>query len=249
MKNFKNYITEEKKKYTREEMELWCYKNIKDYNTGDNIIINENTQTIISERTDRFEIISQETILPPFSFHANKNHNRFGLICPNLKTLKIDQFINLSSKGDIIFSGTDNLEYDDIDFAQKTFIIFVNCVNVSPKIFSKNKISEVIFSCQNNPMITDFNYYDNSKIVMLYIYPYLKLKNTSNIFTVGNEIGDILFERSYNSILKNTVYSHAETINLNKIFMTYVKDISTNRHEHVMDFTLAMYDAGFEDEV
>lgn len=245
MKSFKNYITEEKKKYTEEEMESWCSKNIKDFNNGEYVDIYEDEQRI-ENPNGVLHIKSDETSLPPFKFDCDM----YEFSCPNLKTLKIDQFvIKLDNKINFIFDETNNLDYNSINFLDNTILIFKKCNTISPKLFNVDPIFEVIFDCPNNKMVTDFDNYDNCKIKTLYVFPYQKLKNTSNIFTVGNEIKDILFEYMSGAVYTVPAYNRGEILQLNTIFMKYVKDTPHNKHEHVMDFTLAMHEAGFEDEL
>ena len=244
MKKFKNYIAEEKKKYTREEMRQWCLKNVKFNNGVLDLCFDEDKQLIYNDSDEVINIISNETSLPPFIFGSDE----YELTCPNLKTLKIDQFvIRLDGEIGFNFNGTNNLDYSSITFLDNLIIIFKKCNTISPKIFNVDAIHEIVFDCPNNIMVTNFDNYDECKIKNLYVYPYQKLKNTSNIFAVGNEIEDILFEIS--RFKEQTVYTRSETLQLNTIFVKYVKDIPQNKHEHVMDFTLAMHEAGFEDEV
>jgi hypothetical protein len=84
-----------------------------------------------------------------------------------------------------------------------------------------------------------------SKIITLYIFPYQRFKNTSAIFDTQNQLQDIMCENSH--FVEKTFYSRSEALTLNKIFYDFIR--KTNKHEFVMDFVIAMTDAGFEDEV
>ena len=239
MKNFKNYIAEEKKKYTREEMESWCYKNIKDYRLDGNIEIFANEQKIV-KFDDALYIKSNETLLPDFKFEGDE----YLLECPNLKSLNLKQFLIGETR--IIFKHTDTLNYNDIIFPLDLNIFFDYCKTIHPNIFTKNRTSSVNFNCPSNQYVTDFSFYGNSKIFELRIAPYQKFKNMTDLFIVGNTTEDFLCGRSFRGDV-DVVYSTNQITQINHIMYDYIRNI--NKHEYVMDFTVDMSDAGFEDEL
>lgn len=239
MKSFKNYITEEKKKYTREEIHLWCVKNLKDYRLDIDIEIFANEQKIV-KFDDALHIKSNETLLPDFKFEGDE----YILECPNLKTLNLKQFS--IGETSITFKHTNALNYDVIEFPLDLNIFFDDCKTIHPNIFTKNRTSSVNFSCTSNQYVTDFSYYGNSKIFELRIAPFQKFKNMTNLFIVGNTTEDFSCEHSFRGDI-DVVYSTNQLKQINSIMYDFIRNI--NKHEYVMDFTVEMSDAGFEDEL
>ncbi len=237
MKSFKTHLIEEKK-YTEEEMIKWAEKNFFEYDTSD--IVLDAARQKFSRFDEELYLLSKVKILPDFRFESVG----YILTCPNLKKLNVSQFW-FEDETVFTFIKTNNLDYSDIRFPLNCFIQFENCDTIHPSVFSKYPTSSVNFNCVSNPYVTDFSYYGNSKISRLNITPHKKFKNMSNLFSIGNMIDYFVCEifNSHNG----DVYSQEEANVINDIMHDYITTI--NKHEYVMDFTLAMSDAGFEDEL
>lgn len=239
MKGFKLHITEEKKKYTAEEMYWWCVENIKNFNNGQDVEIDVNKQKIVNF-DDVLHIKSEDILLPNLKFESDG----YILECPNLKTLNLKQFS--IDETHITFKHTDALNYDNIIFPLHLDIFFDNCKTIHPNIFTKNRTSAVNFNCTSNPYVTNFSYYRNSKIFALHIAPYQKFKNMSELFTIENKTEDFSCTRSFRENV-DIVYTAGQIKQINIIMDDFIRIL--DKHEYAMDFTVAMLDAGFEDEI
>lgn len=248
MKNFKNYINEEKKKkYTREEIINWCKINVLYFDvtvfdrpqislwSKNHFCVEQSKQTVYYNSDKQLVIKSKDTELLDIKFVCE--HYGYDIRCEKLKKLNINNFF-LNS--DICFTRTNNLDFSDIVLHSSVVAYFTECNKLVPNDI-KN-IHTCVFRCSKNSKITDFNNYNNSSIKDITINPYFKYKNTTNMIASND------FHMVYTSLHQNCdVYTGDEIDRLNNIFNIFLSKKSSK--EYVMDFTVRMIDEGFEDEV
>ena len=248
MKSFKS-IFEQKKIYTRTEMIDWCLKNI-DYfditNATDNedylekgmsrlgFIIDEKKQLV--KLSSHFEMhINTADISLPFKFDA---YSGINLIAPNLKDFS---FKNVEASGNGInmtFYECNDLDFGTLKYSNHMIITFVNIIHFDVNTLTKNPFMEIYFNnCADKSNIHDFSNYDNMETLILSIFgdDAITPINISNL--IENENIDILdlwiTSKSQNFDITCKI--------VNKYFQLH------NKAQHIMDFTVEMIDAGFEE--
>ena len=243
------------RKYTANQMIIWCLKNITDFDININdggldllgttylsrngFSLDVTNQTIIYD-TNYILIRCNDETIPPFTFRSD-----FGWMfrCPNLKTLNC-LFAHDNSNAEIYFINNNNLDYSQINLTLLRNVNFENVNNINPLSLQYNTFNTLYFDCYDNNSLYDFDNYQNINICLLQFIARGKLKNLTSIITNENTL-----------IYKFTLlqdgdayYAHPQNMKLNMIVNTFLS-ISTNREDYAMDMTVALLEAGFEDEV
>lgn len=254
MKNFKS-IFEQKKIYTRAEMIKWCNKNIKDFDIPSNIkdqnkylnedgesrkgfAISEDEQTVHRVVPNETRIITDDTFLP-FKFDILEG---ITLKAPNLKEFSFKNTLVCNYDGDgdsVTFEECNSLDFSNLDYLDDMVICFYRIDNLLPQYLCKNRFVDIQFRACKNKQIYDFGNYDNMHVENLEIWglteDIARITNISNLIEKQNIL--ILVIR----IFHNALYQEK----LCDILDKYIR--LDNKRDHIMDFTVEMIDAGFED--
>ena len=244
MKHFKNYIAEENKRYSREEIIDWCKINVLDFDidyindipntwSKNGFNVKDSIQTLFYKSNKQLVIKSNDTELINITFSCQ--NNGYDIHCEKLKKLNTDNF-ELDS--DLFFTKTNNLDFSDVDVPPNITTHFIECNKFNPKQIKK--INICVFDCSENSTLSDFANYDNSPIMDLTFNTYFRYKNITNILSDNN------FYNFYTTFA-NGIYSLVEIRKLNTIFNTFLHKFS--KKNYIMDFTVEMIDSGFEDEL
>ena len=248
MKSFKTHLMELKKIYTRKEMIDWGIKNIKYFdirNNGEENLnkdgeslngfkISEAKQTFYRVIPDDTKIITDETFIP-FIFDLVEG---ITIIAPNLKEFSFEKTIAPSGGNvdAVTFEQCNSLDFSNLDYLDDMVICFKKTHNILPQYLCKTRFIDIQFQKCKNEHIYDFSNYDNMYVDNLEISMVgIKLRNVSNIIEKEN-----IFIETIRIFYAGDLISELYDI-LNKYL------VLDNKSEHIMDFTVEMIDAGFED--
>ncbi len=247
MKSFKK-IFEEKKFYTRTQMIDWCLKNIEDFDItyktdNENYLdagvskqgfkISEDKQVIHRDIPVETVVKTKDTYIP-FKFEVLEI---ITFHAPQLKQFSCNNILLPGSEGDMIgFNKCNSLDFSNVDYIDGMFLYFNNIKKITPQMLNKNEFFEVAFNKCADPHIYDFSNYDNINIESLFVY-FDNIPITNLSYIIEND-----------SMEFNEIHFYYKNKFLNMLFKITSKYLQMdNKSEHIMDFTLEMIDAGFED--
>ncbi len=246
MKNFKT-ILKENKLYTIDEMNEWCYKNIRqfvvvtDSNKGNNAFkFDRKTQTVFHHSGYDLEIVTFDTFLP-FKFYCETG---IDITAPNLTDFSVSyDLVQDSNKHTINMSfntcGKLNFSSNNLisDNTKISVLSFIEMSNIEPQNVINLNLMELVFVKCNNEKIYDFSNYSNIQTTYFTI-KMDGMKELSNVsYLIEND--DVKIQEF--EIIKN----HTRLSELCYIINEFVG--LDDKKETIMDFTLRMIDNGFED--
>lgn len=169
------------------------------------------------------------------------------------KTDELESFNNFpkgASNTDIIFLRTNpslKIDFNDLPlFTEVNHLSFCfkKINSITTKHLSKyDNIHAVNFEVCQSDVLYDISKYDMSCYIFK-ISPTQRLINLNEILINQNFNCEIFMIESYNDS-----YSNDEILLLNRIIQKYLAYDAITRQEFVMDFTVDLIDAGFENEV
>lgn len=244
MKTFKKYIDNlHENKHTLNDVREWLRKVDRDY------INNSNDFYVMSNKDGTFRIdagtvrISTFDTELPYDFYEC---DRFKINAPLLKTLK-----NFPSKSmqnihvEFYFSSCVSLDFANTEYTLPMCEITLdNMPNIHLEDFKKlslnSNIKSISFDRCLNPKLHDVSTY-NTHILCMDMSITSKLKNVTSVLTNNN------CKLQHLRFINDVEMQHFNSYELSIIIAKYLG--KHNKNDYVMDMTLEMIDAGFEDEV
>lgn len=238
MKSFKNNI----KYYSREQMVDWCKINIigfdRDIYESEGFRIYENHQEIFSDSTMFIETSDKEL---PFKFNSFYGYYVNGI---NLTHIKVKNF-TLNLQNTLTFDGNNSINYNNVQWSDNIQVEFRES-DINPQSLHNIKFHSLYFKCgKSNSAVSDFSNYNTSiQTEDFTITTYYKFKNLTCLL-------DLKIQFIYITGGHNSAYDVLEINKLEEIIDRYTTHLykKQNRKDHIMDMTLDLLDAGFEDEV
>ena len=240
MKSFKTSLQH----YSQEEMIDWCCKNIPGFNKSDyksyGFIINVDEQKIICKYTFFIRTLDEEL---PFSFHSLEG---YVIESKNLKKINLQQF-SLIGETLLIFDNVNKIDYNEVEWITGMHVAFhysnVKLFNnVNPQQIHDARFDSLAFKCGvSNTAVCDFDNYNTSMVIKEFsIAPGSRFKNLTNLLNL-NIIDFYMLSGA------TTIYTLPQIKKIESVIEKY--NTGQNKAEFVMDMTLELIDAGYEDEV
>ena len=251
MKSFKTHLIEEKKIYTRKEMIEWCLYNIdhfditlerdnpkylRDGQSAEGFSIIESKQLVRMTSPQRISIVTDDSYLP-FTFDVYNglsveavNLNQFSFTCVPKSDITKPQFA---------FINTDKLDFSTLDYYTNIDLYLRHLSNIHPQQLIKTRYAFLNITECDSKHVHDFSNYDNMSVKRFTLYALRPITNLTNLIEKENIN---IIHISINSLLFK---SATESSELNNILISYL--VNSDKKEFIMDFTVEMIDAGFED--
>ena len=233
MKSFKNSV----RVYTRDQMLEWCNANIIGFNIddyeADGFYIYEKTQTVFCNQTIFIRTRDEEL---PFLFKCSDGYYVAGEKLTDINLLHFD--MNITNK--FVFDGCNDINFNRFAWVNNRNFEF-HYSDINPKNIHDVAFNSLVIKCAANADVCDFaNYNTSVKIEEFSIAPGFRFKNLIRILDL-----EILYVYILNTM--TTTYNGHQCKTLDNIIDRY--NTNTNRKDFVMDMTVDLIDAGFEDEV
>lgn len=243
MKNFKNYMRPIKESNTL-DIQNWINTHIDDVNisvlASIKIIDNAINAYYIKIITDEYEL--------PFRFEKCDHFVLTGANIKSMKNFPTSSYENFTL--DIVLNECDNLNFEtrENDYQMpicNMTLIKMNKIHITDLHRISSNLTSIGFYTSDNKKLHDLSTYDTN-IEIVRLNPLLQLSNITSLITNVN----CNIEEFYITEDDDGDYYDSNQIDiLERIIAKYMNMKKNVRKDHVMDMTIDLIDAGYEDEV